>query len=283
MDKELLRVVIILIGVLVMIGMVLWHFVKSLRERRTPDDYYDEDSYDDRVVDEFSVEEDDDEMGVFALGSELVDGDALLDDQAIKPSPKSPADVSRKDMEKKQAATLANSRRLELPALIEFSIVARADQGFNGEDLFEAFERVGLRYGSVRVFERVDANRMVDFSTNKTSTTLANCSYIPGLAAHNLENVLPHFIRKNLQDAFVVFGKKMKGYYTNEAQVVATESRTSSPVRIPRDTATLAHPAISNLYPCGEGAGYAGGIVSAAMDGERVIDAIFLKHAKSHL
>ena len=127
------------------------------------------------------------------------------------------------------------------------------------------------------------ANRMVDFSTNKTSNTLANCSYIPGLAAHNLENVLPHFIRKNLQDAFVVFGKKMKGYYTNEAQVVATESRTSSPVRIPRDAATLAHPAISNLYPCGEGAGYAGGIVSAAMDGERVIDAIFLRHAKSHL
>jgi uncharacterized FAD-dependent dehydrogenase len=124
------------------------------------------------------------------------------------------------------------------------------------------------------------ANRMVDFSTNKTSTTLTNCSYLPGLAAHNLENVLPHFIRKNLQDAFVVFGKKMKGYYTNEAQVVATESRTSSPVRIPRDTVTLAHPAIGNLYPCGEGAGYAGGIVSAAMDGERVIDAIFLKHAK---
>ena len=127
------------------------------------------------------------------------------------------------------------------------------------------------------------ANRMVDFSTNKTSTTLANCSYIPGLAAHNLENVLPHFIRKNLQDAFVVFGKKMKGYYTNEAQIVATESRTSSPVRIPRDAATLAHPAIGNLYPCGEGAGYAGGIVSAAMDGERVIDAIFLRHAKNHL
>jgi uncharacterized FAD-dependent dehydrogenase len=127
------------------------------------------------------------------------------------------------------------------------------------------------------------ANRMVDFSTNKTSTSLADCSYIPGLAAHNLETVLPQFIRKNLQDAFVVFGKKMKGYYTNEAQIVATESRTSSPVRIPRDAATLAHPAIGNLYPCGEGAGYAGGIVSAAMDGERVIDAIFLRHAKSHL
>jgi len=106
MDKELLRVVIILIGVLVMIGMVLWHFVKSLRERRTPDDYYDEDSYDDRVVDEFSVEEDDDEMDVFALGNELVDGDALLDDQAIKPSPKPSADALRKDVEKKTSRDL---------------------------------------------------------------------------------------------------------------------------------------------------------------------------------
>lgn len=162
MDKELLRVVIILIGVLVMIGMVLWHFVKSLRERRTPDDYYDEDSYDDRAVDDIEVE--DDEMDVFALGSDLVDGDALLDDEAIKPSPKSPADVSRRETEKKQAAAVANARRMDLPALIEFSIVARADQGFNGEDLFEAFERQGLRYGSVRVFERVDANRMVDFA-----------------------------------------------------------------------------------------------------------------------
>jgi uncharacterized FAD-dependent dehydrogenase len=125
------------------------------------------------------------------------------------------------------------------------------------------------------------ANRMVDFSSNKTSTTLTNCSYVPGLVAHDLQDVLPHFIRKNLQDAFIAFGKKMKGYYTNEALVVATESRTSSPVRIPRNQTLLCHPDISNLYPCAEGAGYAGGIVSAAMDGERVIEAIFLKHAKS--
>ena len=162
MDKELLRVVIILIGVLVMIGMVLWHFFKSLRERRVPDEYYDDDDYDDRVVDDIAIEDDDD-MDVFPLGSEMVDGDALLDDDAIKPSPRSAAG-QLKEAGKSPAATASNSRRLELPALIEFSIVARADQGFNGEDLFEVFERVGLRYGSVRVFERVDSNRMVDFA-----------------------------------------------------------------------------------------------------------------------
>jgi uncharacterized FAD-dependent dehydrogenase len=73
-----------------------------------------------------------------------------------------------------------------------------------------------------------------------------------------------------LQNAFKAFGKKMKGYYTEEATIIAPESRTSSPVRIPRDPETLQHPQISNLYPCAEGAGYAGGIVSAAMDGQRV-------------
>jgi uncharacterized FAD-dependent dehydrogenase len=75
----------------------------------------------------------------------------------------------------------------------------------------------------------------------------------------------------------MAFGKKMKGYLTNDAVVVATESRTSSPVRIPRDAETLHHPQLENFYPCGEGAGYAGGIVSAAMDGERVAEAIMEK------
>jgi uncharacterized FAD-dependent dehydrogenase len=114
------------------------------------------------------------------------------------------------------------------------------------------------------------AQRMVDFSTKKNSTTLPNCSYQPGLQATSLQDVLPNFIYNSLAKGFELFGKKMNGYYTNEATVVATESRTSSPVRIPRDSETLTHPQILNLYPCGEGAGYAGGIVSAAMDGERV-------------
>jgi len=114
------------------------------------------------------------------------------------------------------------------------------------------------------------AQRMVDFTNAKVSTSLPGCSYLPGLHASSLKEVLPGFIHASLQQAFVAFGKKMKGYFTNEAVVVATESRTSSPVRIPRDAATLQHTQIKNLYPCAEGAGYAGGIVSAAMDGERV-------------
>ena len=114
------------------------------------------------------------------------------------------------------------------------------------------------------------AQRLVDFTRNKLSSSLPDCSYLPGIHSVALKDVLPTFVYKNLQDGFSAFGKKMKGYLTNEAVIVATESRTSSPVRIPRDNTTLQHPQIINLYPCGEGAGYAGGIVSAAMDGERV-------------
>ena len=114
------------------------------------------------------------------------------------------------------------------------------------------------------------AQRMVDFCENKVSGSLPDCSYLPGIASTDLGLVLPQFIHRSLQEGFKAFGKKMKGYYTNEAVIVATESRTSSPVRIPRNDSTLQHPQIKNLYPCGEGAGYAGGIVSAAMDGERV-------------
>lgn len=114
------------------------------------------------------------------------------------------------------------------------------------------------------------AQRMVDFSTGKISASLPACSYHPGLNTVDLKEVLPGFIYQSLAKGFIEFGKKMKGYFTNDAVVVATESRTSSPVRIPRDTETLAHPQLHNFYPCGEGAGYAGGIVSAAMDGERI-------------
>lgn len=112
--------------------------------------------------------------------------------------------------------------------------------------------------------------RMIDFTSNKVSGSLPGCSYLPGIHSVCLKEVLPAFIHTSLQQAFKEFGKKLKGYFTNEAVVVATESRTSSPVRIPRDSYTLQHPQVKNLYPCAEGAGYAGGIVSAAMDGERV-------------
>ncbi len=114
------------------------------------------------------------------------------------------------------------------------------------------------------------AQRMEDFCNNKHSSNLPKCSYNPGLHATPLNEVLPTFICKSLQDGFNSFGKKMRGFFTNEAVIVATESRTSSPVRIPRDTDKLSHPQLINLYPCAEGAGYAGGIVSAAMDGQKV-------------
>jgi uncharacterized FAD-dependent dehydrogenase len=124
------------------------------------------------------------------------------------------------------------------------------------------------------------AQRMVNFCENKISSSLPVCSYLPGVHSSSLKNVLPDFIHTTLQNGFKAFGKKMRGYYTNDAIIVATESRTSSPVRIPRNDETLQHPQIKNLYPCGEGAGYAGGIVSAAMDGERVADMIALQLKK---
>jgi uncharacterized FAD-dependent dehydrogenase len=125
------------------------------------------------------------------------------------------------------------------------------------------------------------AQRLIDFCENRVSSSLPACSYLPGVFSTSLKEALPLFIYKNLQQAFRQFGKKMNGYFTNEAIIVATESRTSSPVRIPRDPETLQHVQIKNLFPCGEGAGYAGGIVSAAMDGERAASKISLLLDKS--
>jgi uncharacterized FAD-dependent dehydrogenase len=121
------------------------------------------------------------------------------------------------------------------------------------------------------------AQRLIDFTENKISSSLPAYSYLPGLKSASMNDVLPAFVAERLKQGFREYGKKMKGYLTNEALVVATESRTSSPVRIPRDPDNLQHPQIENLYPCGEGAGYAGGIVSAAMDGERVAAVIAIK------
>jgi len=117
------------------------------------------------------------------------------------------------------------------------------------------------------------AQRMGDFVKGKLSSALPDCSYIPGLNSVSLKEVLPAEVERALKAAVVDFGKKMKGYYTNDAVLVGTESRTSSPVRIPRDKETLQHIQVKGLYPCAEGAGYAGGIVSAAIDGERCAEA----------
>lgn len=118
------------------------------------------------------------------------------------------------------------------------------------------------------------AQRMTDFVNGKVSATLPSCSYLPGISSGDISEVLPGAVASALKKGVVDFGKKMKGYYTSEAVLVATESRTSSPVRIPRHKDTLQHIQIRGLYPCAEGAGYAGGIVSAAIDGERCAEAV---------
>lgn len=122
------------------------------------------------------------------------------------------------------------------------------------------------------------AQRLADFSKGKISAYLPETSYLPGVNSVNLKNCLPEFIYQALAAGFPLFGKKMKGYFTNDAVVVATESRTSSPVKIPRQRETYNHIDFDNLYPCGEGSGFAGGIVSAAMDGENVAAAIIAKY-----
>lgn len=115
---------------------------------------------------------------------------------------------------------------------------------------------------------------MTDFVARKVSASLPPSSYIPGLIPAPLHELLPAGIYQRLAKAVGEFGHSMKGYYTEEANVIATESRTSSPVRIPRNKDTFMHVEIEGLFPAGEGAGYAGGIISAAMDGQNIARAV---------
>ncbi len=117
--------------------------------------------------------------------------------------------------------------------------------------------------------QKVPAQRMIDFTQNKVSVSIPKTSYVPGTTSVEMGQVFPGFLTQIMREGFLQFGKSMKGYLTNEAILHAPESRTSSPVRIPRDAQTLEHLQIRGLYPCGEGAGFAGGIVSAAIDGEK--------------
>jgi hypothetical protein len=130
---------------------------------------------------------------------------------------------------------------------------------------------------------KAPAQRLLDFTNKKVSTSLLDTSYQPGLEAVEMRSVLPPFIAESLDRAFRNFGRRMNGYLTNDAQIVGVESRTSSPVKVPRDKESCEHPQLSRLYPCGEGAGYAGGIVSAAMDGERCARAVAEKYFKNKL
>jgi uncharacterized FAD-dependent dehydrogenase len=126
--------------------------------------------------------------------------------------------------------------------------------------------------------QKVPAQRLLDFIQKKKSVDFPKSSYQPGISSVEMDAIFPRFIVSRLRKGFIEFGKKMNGFITNEAVIHAPESRTSSPVLIPRNKETLQHIQISNLYPCAEGAGYAGGIISAAIDGMKSVDAIVDKH-----
>jgi uncharacterized FAD-dependent dehydrogenase len=124
--------------------------------------------------------------------------------------------------------------------------------------------------------QRAPAQRLEDFVLGKTSGSLPKVSYFPGVTSSPMHQWLPEFIGNRLRAGFRLFGQSMKGYLTNEAAVLGVESRTSSPLRIPRDPEKMQHIRIKGLYPCGEGSGYSGGIVSSAVDGIRAAEAIAL-------
>lgn len=143
---------------------------------------------------------------------------------------------------------------------------------FAGVEYQSQLEQIAFESGGKT--QAAPAQRLTDFIQGKVSTTLPSTSYQPGTVSSPLHSVLPQQISDRLRDGFKDFGKKMKDYITEEALVLGVETRTSSPVRIPRDSKTLEHPQIAKLYPCGEGGGYAGGIISAALDGVRVAEVI---------
>ena len=166
-----------------------------------------------------------------------------------------------------------------------------ANSGFVTEIRAEDYAHLAEQFGSLaglefqRQFEtmaRAEANgrqtapaqRVADFVAGRNSASLPPCSYVPGIVPSQLDKWMPEFIADRLREAIRIFDRRMRGYLTNEAVVVGVESRTSTPVRIPRDKDSLTHPQIAALYPAGEGAGYAGGIISAALDGERIAEAI---------
>ncbi len=136
----------------------------------------------------------------------------------------------------------------------------------------EEFEHLARQYGGEK--QIAPAQRVADFVSGRLSKSLPKTSYIPGITPSRLDQWMPKFIAQGLQQGITTFGKRMHGFLTNEAIVVGVESRTSTPVRIPRDAVTGMHPEVQGLFPAGEGAGYAGGIISAALDGERTAEAV---------
>ena len=143
---------------------------------------------------------------------------------------------------------------------------------FNGLKLQQEIEHLAFKLANDS--QSAPAQRVTDFVDGKFSQQLPNTSYIPGLTSVRLDKELPSYITRRIKTALFIFNKRMNGYFTEAAQIVAAETRTSSPIRIPRNKISLMHDDIKGLFPSGEGAGHAGGIVSAAIDGENCADAV---------
>lgn len=149
-----------------------------------------------------------------------------------------------------------------------------SDPIFNGLKFQQEVEQAMFNTGDGS--QKAPAQRVVDFTQGKLSNNLPSTSYIPGIYSARMDQLLPSWVASRLQQALPEFGRSKKGYFTNDAQLIGAESRTSAPIRVPRDSKSMMHPDIEGLYPCAEGAGYAGGIMSAAIDGENVAKAIAL-------
>ena len=143
---------------------------------------------------------------------------------------------------------------------------------FAGLEFQKEVERIAFEAGGKT--QRAPSQRITDFVKGEISKTLPESSYIPGTISSPLHEILPKIITEGIRKSLLIFDKTMKGYFTEEAKMLAAETRTSSPIRIPRDNKSLMHIEVEGLFPCGEGAGYAGGIVSAAIDGERCADVV---------
>jgi uncharacterized FAD-dependent dehydrogenase len=173
--------------------------------------------------------------------------------------------MSRRDSKYANSGTVTSVELHDLAAYHQHGVFAgMAFQAEVEQAMFQAGD------GS----QKAPAQRLTDFVKGKVSNSLPDTSYIPGVFSASLHQLLPPFIAQRLMTGVKEFGKQMRGYYTDEAVVIGTESRTSSPIRIPRDPVTLQHTEIIGLFPCGEGAGFAGGILSAAMDGQNVAKAV---------
>ncbi len=173
--------------------------------------------------------------------------------------------LSKRDSPYANSGTVVSVELEDLHAYREFGV-------FAGLEFQKSVEQKMFAHGDGS--QNAPASRLPDFINGKLSRNLPKSSYIPGLHSAPLDQLLPKAIYQKLVAGMKVFSKKMKGYYTEEAVVIGTESRTSSPVRIPRMPKSYMHNDAKGLFPCGEGAGYAGGIISAAMDGQNVARAV---------